>query len=51
MRYSIILFALLIAGCGQKGALYVPNEKSGDPVTAIIIPAPVANTDINKTAE
>jgi predicted small lipoprotein YifL len=33
MKHSIlVLFALLIlAGCGQKGALYMPAEKSEEP--------------------
>ena len=28
MRYWIILAVLVIAGCGQKGALYMPEDKS-----------------------
>ena len=27
MRYLILLAVLILAGCGQKGALYMPQQK------------------------
>jgi predicted small lipoprotein YifL len=27
MRYLILLAVLILAGCGQKGALYMPQDK------------------------
>ncbi|WP_349632028.1 LPS translocon maturation chaperone LptM [Bermanella sp. WJH001] len=27
MRYLIILAVLILTGCGQKGALYMPQDK------------------------
>jgi len=35
MRYSIILSILLLAGCGQKGALFLPNEQAQKPEAAL----------------
>ncbi len=35
MRYGIILFILLVSGCGQKGALYMPNEKPETSAAAV----------------
>ena len=34
MRYGIILLILMVSGCGQKGALYMPNDKPEKPVAA-----------------
>ena len=50
MRYGIILFILLVSGCGQKGALYLPNEKPESSVVATsrVAEAPV---DTQDTAE
>jgi len=28
MRYWILLAVITLAGCGQKGALYLPKEKA-----------------------
>ena len=33
MRYGMILALLLLAGCGQKGALYMPEDNPEAPVT------------------
>ncbi|MFT7109851.1 MAG: putative small lipoprotein YifL [Psychrobacter glaciei] len=51
MRYSIILFALLLVGCGQKGALYMPNEKPEVSAPVVIKPGPVNNTENSNAAE
>ncbi|NVK36525.1 MAG: lipoprotein [Gammaproteobacteria bacterium] len=31
MRYLILLAVLILSGCGQKGALYLPQEKVAAP--------------------
>ncbi len=33
MRYLILLAVLILSGCGQKGALYLPQEKATAPQT------------------
>ena len=32
MRYLVILAVLLVAGCGQKGALFLPDELPVEPL-------------------
>lgn len=32
MRYLVILAVLLVAGCGQKGALFLPVEQPEEPL-------------------
>jgi predicted small lipoprotein YifL len=34
MRYGMILALLVLAGCGQKGALYMPEDKQEPVVQA-----------------
>jgi predicted small lipoprotein YifL len=41
MRYGIIMLGLLIAGCGQKGALFMPNDKPNTPTSTIVKPVVV----------
>lgn len=50
MRYGIILFILMASGCGQKGALYMPNEKPEQSVSAdsSIAVSPVKAMDSKK---
>jgi predicted small lipoprotein YifL len=50
MRYGIILLILMASGCGQKGALYLPNEKPQQSVSADsrISVAPVNAKDSKK---
>ena len=42
---SLIAFAVLLAGCGTKGALYLPKPKPGAQSTA---PKPPAGQDDKK---
>lgn len=47
MPYRIVaLLALLLAGCGQKGALYLPQKA---PVPAPAVPSPAAATPDDKS--
>ncbi|MFT6153611.1 MAG: putative small lipoprotein YifL [Bermanella sp.] len=51
MRYSIILCAILLVGCGQKGALYMPSEKSDALAQAMVKSVSSTHTYISNTAE
>jgi predicted small lipoprotein YifL len=41
MRYGIILLGLLLAGCGQKGALFMPNDKPNTSTSTAVKPVVV----------
>lgn len=34
MRYLVVVWTILLAGCGQAGDLYLPPEPAGPPSTA-----------------
>jgi len=46
MRYAVFILLALVAGCGQKGALTLPDKHPGTVVTRPTqTPTPTAPTD------
>lgn len=51
MRYGLILCALLLVGCGQKGALYLPSTQVDQAVSKAVPSTTSAKADNLAKAE